>query len=143
MILPMQRVLLVVLLTALVTSGMAQHRLLKTTFHCRAAQGNASELLQELVSYCGIAIDFSPTILDNSQRLTLSGGETTLGAVLTVILKEQRVAVVEKNNKIIIAAAAAPLPSGALLEKYTLFGFIQQEGSGEPLPFATIREKST
>jgi len=122
---------------------MAQHRLLKTTFDCKAAQGSARELLQELVSYCGINIEFSPSVLDNKQQLTLTGGKTTIGAALTVILKGQRVSVIEKKEKIIIASAAEPLPPGSLLEKYTLFGFIQQEGSLEPLPFATIREQVT
>ena len=132
-----QRVFLIILCTVLVTNGVAQHRLLKTTFNCRAAQGSAPELLQELVSYCGINIEFSPSLLDHTQRLTLTGGETTIGAVLTVILKGQRVAVMEKSGKIIIVAATVPLPPGALLEKYVLFGFIQQEGSLEPLPFAS------
>jgi hypothetical protein len=138
-----QRVFLILLCTVLAINGMAQHRLLKTKFNCRAAQGSAPELLHELVSYCGINIEFSPSLLDNTQRLTLTSGETTIGAVLTVILKGQRVSVIEKRDKIIIASATVPLPPGALLEKYVLFGFIQQEGSLEPLPFASIREQST
>ena len=138
-----QRVFLLILCTILVTGSMAQHRLLRTTFNCRAAQGSAPELLHELIAYCGVNIEFSPTLLDNTQRLTLPAGETTIGAVLTVILKGQKVAVLERNDKIIITSAAEPLPPGALLEKYVLFGFIQQEGSMEPLPFATIREPAT
>ena len=138
-----QRVFLVVLCTILVTSSMAQHRLLRTKFDCRAAQGSAPELLHELIAYCGVNIEFSPTLLDNMQQLTLPAGETTIGAVLTVILKGQKVSVIERNDKIIIVSAAEPLPPGALLEKYVLFGFIQQEGSLEPLPFATIREPAT
>ncbi|MFL5744281.1 MAG: hypothetical protein ACJ751_06425, partial [Niastella sp.] len=122
---------------------MAQHRLLRTKFDCRAAQGNAPELLHELIVYCGVNIEFSPTLLDNTQRLTLPAGETTIGAVLTVILKGQKVALIERNDKIIIISAAEPLPQGALLEKYVLFGFIQQQGSLEPLPFASIREPAT
>ncbi|MFL5744282.1 MAG: carboxypeptidase-like regulatory domain-containing protein, partial [Niastella sp.] len=90
-----------------------------------------------------VNIEFSPTLLDNTQRLTLPAGETTIGAVLTVILKGQKVAVIERNDKIIIISAAEPLPPGALLEKYVLFGFIQQQGSLEPLPFASIREPAT
>jgi hypothetical protein len=138
-----QRVFLVTLCTILVTGSMAQHRLLRTTFDCRAAQGTAPELLHELIAYCGVNIEFSPTLLDNTQRLVLPAGETTIGAVLTVILKGQKVTVMERNDKLIITAAAEPLPPGALLEKYVLFGFIQQEGSLEPLPFATIREPAT
>ncbi|AEW01647.1 hypothetical protein A4D02_06490 [Niastella koreensis] len=122
---------------------MAQHRLLRTTFECRAAQGTAPGLLHELIAYCPVNIEFSPTLLDNSQRLKLPAGETTIGAVLTLILKGQKVAVIERNDKLIIIAATEPLAPGALLEKYVLFGFIQQEGSLEPLPFATIREPAT
>ena len=138
-----QRVFLLVLCTILVTTSMGQHRLLRTTFECRAAQGTAPELLHGLIAYCGVNIEFSPTLLDNTQRFTLSAGETTIGAVLTVILKGQKVAVMERNDKLIITAATEPLAPGALLEKYVLFGFIQQEGSLEPLPFATIREPAT
>jgi hypothetical protein len=137
------RVLLAAMCTMLFTNGMAQHRLLKTKFTCKAAEGNAHELLHELVSYCGINIEYSPSSLDNTQQITLTAGETTIGTVLNKILKGQRVSVIEKNNKIIIAAATTPLPPGALLEKFVLFGFIQQEGSLEPLPFASVREMTT
>jgi len=136
----MQRVLLVVVCALMFTGSMAQQRLLKTKFICRASAGTASELLHELVSYCGINIEYSPSSLDNSQRIGLAAGETTIGAVLNKILKGQRVTVIEKNDKLIIAAATAPLPPGALLEHFVLFGFVQQEGSLEPLPFASVRE---
>src|SRR6185312_14383239 len=107
-------IFLAALCTILVTSSMAQHGLLRTKFNCRAAQGSAPELLHELISYCGVNIEFSPSLLDNTQRLSLTGGETTIGAVLTVLLKGQRVTVIEKHDKIIIASAAVPLPPGAL-----------------------------
>jgi hypothetical protein len=126
-----------------VTSSMAQHGLLRKKFNCKAVQGTAPQILQELITYCGINIEFSPTLLDNTQRLSLTGGETTIGAVLTVILKGQKVSVIEKNDKLIITSSAAPLLPGVLLEKFVLFGFIQQEGSMEPLPFASIRDQST
>lgn len=138
-----QRVSLAAICILLFTSGMAQHRLLKTTFNCKAATGNAHELLHELVSYCGINIEYSPSSLDKSQQITLTARKTTLGAALTIILKGQRVSVIEKNDKIIIASAPAPLQPGVLLEKFVLFGFILQEGSSEPLPFASIRETAT
>jgi len=137
------RVFFVVVCTCLFYSGMAQNRLFKKTFNCRAAQGNANELLHDLVNYCGVNIEYSPSSLDNTQKISLPAGETSIGAVLNKILKGQRVAVIEKNDKIIIGAADAPLPPGALLEKYVLFGFIQQENSLEPLPFASIREVAT
>src|SRR5687768_3735684 len=105
-----RRVFLVALCALLVTNGMAQHRLLKTRFVCRAASGSAHELLHELVSYCGINIEYSPSNLDNTQRITLAGGEATIGTVLNKILKGQRVSVIEKNDKIIIAGSATPLP---------------------------------
>jgi hypothetical protein len=139
----MLRLLLAAICTLLFTNSMAQHRLLRTKFTCKAAEGNAHELLHELVAYCGINIEYSPSSLDNTKRATLNAGETTIGTVLNKILKGQRVSVIEKNDKIIIAAAAAPLPPGALLEKFVLFGFIQQEGSLEPLPFASVQETAT
>ncbi|OQP57624.1 hypothetical protein A3860_08310 [Niastella vici] len=138
----MQRVILVVVCTLLFTGSMAQQRLLRTKFNCKASAGTASGLLHELVTYCGINIEYSPSSLDNSQQIALTAGETTIGAVLNKILKAQRVAVIERNDKIIIAAATTPLPPGALLPHVVLFGFVQQEGSLEPLPFASVREVS-
>jgi hypothetical protein len=137
------RLFFVITCACLVTTGMAQGRLLKTKFHCRAAQGNAPELLHELVAYCGINIEYAPSNLDNTKTITLTEGETTIGSVLNKILQGQRVTVIEKNDKIIIGAASTPLAPGALLEKYVLYGFIQQESSLEPLPFASIREVTT
>ncbi|HEX6427425.1 MAG TPA: TonB-dependent receptor [Niastella sp.] len=137
------RVFFVIICSCLVTTSMAQNRLLKTRFTCRATQGNANELLHDLVPLwrdCGVNIEYSPSNLDNTKKITLPGGETTIGTVLNKILQGQRVTIIEKNDKIIIGAAATPLPPGALLDKYVLFGFIQQEGSLEPLPFASIRE---
>jgi hypothetical protein len=137
------RVLLVTFGVCLASSATAQHHLLKTKFVCKAASGNAHALLHELVSYCGVNIEYSPSNLDTTKRTTLPGGETTLGAALNKILKGQRVNVIEKNNKIIIATASSPLPPDAFLEKHVLFGFIQQEGSREPLPYATVRDKTS
>lgn len=137
------RVLLVTMGICLAGSSMAQQHLLKRKFDCKAASGNAHALLHDLVSYCGVNIEYGPSNLDTTRNITLPGKETTIGTVLNLILKGQRVHVIEKNNKIIIAAAATPLPPDALLEKHVLFGFIQQEGSREPLPYATVRDKTT
>jgi len=138
----MQRVLLVVVCTLLFTGSMAQQRLLRKKIICRASAGTAPALLHELVSYCGINIEFSPSSLDTSQQISVAAGETTIGTVLNKILKAQWVTVIERGDKIIIATAATPLPPGALLEHFVLFGFVQQEGSLEPLPFASVRELS-
>lgn len=112
-------------------------------FYCRAAEGNANTVLHDLAAYSGINIEYSPSSLDNRERIVLPAGETSLGTVLNRILTGQKVSVIEKNNKIIIVPANSPLPAGALLEKYVLYGFIQQESSLEPLPFAFLREIST
>jgi hypothetical protein len=109
---------------------MAQSSLLTTKFHCHAAEGNANTLLHNLTS--GINIEYSPSILDNTRIIILTDEETTLGTVLNKILSGQHISIIEKNNKIILIAA-----------KYVLYGFIQQENSLEPLPFATIREGTT
>lgn len=137
------RVLLFTMCICLAGNSMAQQHLLKKRFECKAASGNAHVLLHELVSYCGVNIEYGPSNLDTTRIIHLSGKETTIGAVLNLILKGQRVMVIEKNNKILIAAAATLLPPDALLEKHVLFGFIQQEGSREPLPYATVRDKTT
>ena len=102
------RVLLVIIAVCLAGSSMGQQHLLKRKFTCKAANGNAHALLHELVSYCGVNIEYGPSNLDTMHTVHLPGRETTIGAVLNLILKGQRVTVIEKNNKIIIAAAATP-----------------------------------
>lgn len=138
----MLRLLLVLAGCLLLSDVIAQNNLLNTKFHCRAAAGNAHKLLHDLAAYSRFNIEYSPVILDSTVNVTLPDGETSLGKVLNRILSGQRVSVIEKNNKIIILHADAPLPADALLEKHMLYGFIQQENSLEPIPFASLREVS-
>src|ERR1044072_2019903 len=104
------RLLLVIMSMCLAGNSMAQQHLLKIKFDCKAASGNAHAVLHDLVSYCGVNIEYSPSSLDTTHIINLPGKETTIGAVLNLILKGQRVTVIEKNNKILIGAAATPLP---------------------------------
>jgi hypothetical protein len=138
----MLRLLFVLAGCLLLSDAMAQNNLLDTKFHCRAAAGNANKLLHDLAAYSGFNIEYSPVILDSTANVVLRDGETTLGKVLNRILSGQRVSVIEKNNKIIILHADIPLPADALLERYMLYGFIQQENSLEPIPFASLRDVS-
>ncbi|HEY8919819.1 MAG TPA: carboxypeptidase-like regulatory domain-containing protein, partial [Chitinophaga sp.] len=138
----MLRSFFVVACCFLLSDAMAQNNLLNTKFHCRAAAGNAHKLLHDLAAYSRFNIEYSPVILDSTVNITLPDGETSLGKVLNRILSGQRVSVIEKNNKIIILHADAPLPADALLEKHMLYGFIQQENSLEPIPFASLRDVS-
>jgi hypothetical protein len=117
------------------SDAIAQSNLLKMKINCRPAEGNANAILHDLIAWSGINIEYSPASLDNTQKVILKAGEMSLGEVLDKILKGQKVSVIEKNNKIILVAATA--------EKYVLYGFIQQENSLEPLPFASLRETSS
>jgi hypothetical protein len=123
----------------ILSDAVAQNNLLKTTFYCRAAEGNANTVLHDLTTYIGINIEYSPFCIDSTKRISLPAGETSFGTVLNRILKGQKVSVIEKNNKVIIVCTDTPLPE----DKYVLYGFIQQENSLEPLPFASVREVST
>jgi hypothetical protein len=126
------RIFLALACCFILSNGIAQ---LKTKFYCRPAEGTPYALLQELTSYSKFNIEYAPSSIDNTKTITLAGGETTLGTVLNKILNGQHVSLIEKNNKIIIVPLAP--------EKYVLYGFIQQENSLEPLPFAFIREGTT
>jgi hypothetical protein len=121
----------------ILSDGMAQSNLLKMKFYCPAVEGNANTVLHDIAAYSKINIEYSPSSLDSTEKITLPAGETSFGIVLNRILNGQKVSVIEKNNKIIIVAADSPLEAA---EKYVIYGFIQLENSLEPLPFASIRE---
>jgi hypothetical protein len=96
--------------------------------------------LDKVAEWSGIVIEYSSRYLNQEKVVSIDEGETTLGTVLDHILTGQKVALEEKNNKIILIPTAAPLEQGTLLEHFAIYGFVQEQGRLEPLPFAVIRE---
>lgn len=136
----MLRFLLAVAGCFILSDGMAQSNLLKIKFYCQATEGSTNAVLHDLAAYSKINIEYAPSSLDSTRKISLPAGETSLGAALNRTLAGQKLSIIERNNKIIIVAADSPLEAA---EKYVLYGFVQLENSLEPLPFASIRETST
>jgi hypothetical protein len=136
----MLRFLLAVAGCFILSDGMAQSNLLKMKFYCQATEGSADAVLHDLAIYSKTNIEYAPSSLDSTRKISLPAGETSLGIALNRVLAGQKVSIIERNNKIIIVAADSPLEAA---EKYVLYGFVQLENSLEPLPFASIRETST
>lgn len=59
-----------------------------------------------------------------------------MGAVLRQLLNGQKVTIEEIHNKIILL----PVPEKKLPEKYSLYGYTMEEGSMEPLAYATVQD---
>lgn len=106
---------------------------LKKTFYCPAIAGTIPQVLHHVSEHSGVNIEYAPSAFDNTRIINLRAEETTLEYLLDIILAGESVRIIERNNKIILAAA----------EKYTLYGYIQQENGLEPVPFASIREMGT
>ncbi|MFL9485550.1 hypothetical protein ACI6Q2_22405 [Chitinophagaceae bacterium LWZ2-11] len=117
--------------------------MLSKKIKCPASTGTVIMQLNKISECSNVVIEFSPSYLTDDKAISLRTGETTLGAILDVLLTGQKVCVREKNNKIILAPSAIILPQGTLLEHYPLYGYTQEEKSLEPLPFATIKELSS
>ncbi len=118
----------------------AQNNILSKKLQCPPVTGNIATLLNRLSECSGVIIEFSPSFLNSDKIVSLEPGGQTLGKALDLLLAGQNVMVSQKNNKIILAPSPIALPKGSLLERYTLYGYVQEEKSLEPLPFASLQE---
>ncbi|MBS0030666.1 TonB-dependent receptor plug domain-containing protein [Chitinophaga sp. 22321] len=114
----------------------AQQSLTKKIFTCHASTGNIPTLLTKISGYSGTIIEYSTNYLTTDSTFSIEEGNTMLGTVLRKLLSGQRVTIEEINNKIILL----PYREKKLPEKYSLYGFTIEEGSMEPLAYATIRD---
>ncbi|NLR82452.1 TonB-dependent receptor plug domain-containing protein [Chitinophaga eiseniae] len=122
----------VLLCTAL--SAHAQQSLTKKTFACHAATGSIPSLLSKISSYSGTVIEYSTNYLTTDSTYAITDGNIMLGTVLHKLLSGQPITIAEINNKIIL------LPEKKLPERYPLYGFTMEEGSLEPLAYATVQD---
>jgi len=94
--------------------------------------------LEEIRNKTGIVIEYSSNNLSLDNIIELDGTEKSLGMLLQKVLKDQRVKLLEKDNKIILAVSPTPINTDNLVPFYTLFGFINEDISMEPMIDATI-----
>lgn len=116
----------------------AQQRILSTPFTPVTDKGNIRFFLEDINHRSNVVIEYSTSVVDTGKYIVLQGNPSNLGALLQQVLKGQRIRVLERNNKLIIAPAPSPLPDDALLAWFSVFGFVKDEASGEPLTEATV-----
>ncbi|MGO4294993.1 TonB-dependent receptor plug domain-containing protein [Chitinophaga sp. RAB17] len=95
--------------------------------------------MSKISSYSGTVIEYSTNYLTTDSIFSIGEGTATLGAVLGKLLNGQKVKIEEINNKIMLLPSSIAL-SEKLPEKYILYGFTMEEGSLEPLAYASIKD---
>ncbi|MBS1600418.1 MAG: TonB-dependent receptor [Bacteroidetes bacterium] len=101
-------------------------------------KGTVKAFLEDIRLRTQIVIEYSSNSLSLENIIDLDGTETSVGMVLQKILKDQHVKLIERSNKIILAPSATPINVDELVAAYTLFGFINEDTSREPMIDATI-----
>jgi hypothetical protein len=121
------------------SSGLfAQQRILSMPFSPAAEKGSIRSFLEDINNNTRLIIEYTSSVVDTGKIVSIQGKPATIGAVLQQVLKAQKIRVVERNGKLILTPALTPLPDDALLNWYTVFGFVKDEASGEPLTDATV-----
>lgn len=123
--------------------GLCQKRaLLSTPFHSDLKAGHVSEFLDELNSRTNMIVQYASNIVDANKTVALDGTETTIGAFLKKVLTGQRVKLLEKNNKLLLVKSETVINTDDLVPTFTVYGFVKEESSKEPLIGATVIETS-
>lgn len=126
------------------SAAVAQKKLLSQTYFSKKTKATVAEYLEELKQYSGIVLEYSSNNLEVNKIIQLEGTENSIGLLLQKVLDGQRIKLIEHNNKIILVPSAEPFVIQEILPaRYTLFGYIKEEGSREPLSDATIYEQAS
>jgi outer membrane receptor for ferrienterochelin and colicin len=94
-------------------------------------EGTTGELLELVNKQTGNSISYSSNMINLEKRVKLNGDESTVEEFLRSILKGQPVKFVEENNKIYLVPVSPK-------KKYTLSGYVIEQGSGERLIGASL-----
>ena len=139
------RILLLLLLFCS-AGGMAaaQEKLLRTKYQPPKKTASIAEFLQDANSRSGIVIEYSSASFDAGKIVQLTGNETTIGSMLQKVLYGQRVKLLEHNNKIILVPSNEVFSiSHFLPAQYSLYGYVKEFATNEPLISAAIYEPAT
>lgn len=98
-------------------------------------QGTVKQYLDYISLASGFIVEYASNVLDVHKVIYLADDETTAADVLREISSQAHVTVIEAENKLIFTPA---VPPPGVTPQYTLFGFVQEEGSREPLIGASI-----
>lgn len=117
--------------------------LLAMPFHSNLKEGSVQQFLEELNNHTGMIIQYASNIVDGSKDVTLDGSETTVGTLLRKVLSGQHVKLLERNNKLLLVRSPSVINTDELVPRYTIYGFIKEQNSKEPLIGATVIDESS
>lgn len=136
--------LLIIILIGFHADTIAQKKILSRTYHAKRTSSTVREFLEELKLYSGVVLEYSSNNLEANKLIQLNGNENTLGELLEKVLDGQHLKLLEQNNKIILVPSAEQFTLQEFLPaRYTLFGYIKEESSKEPLIDATVYESDS
>lgn len=136
--------LLIIIFVGFHVGTFAQKKILSRTYNAKRTTATVAEFLEEIKQYSGIILEYSSNNLEANKLIKLNGDENTIGELLEKVLDSQHLKLLEQNDKIILV----PSPEQFTLQeylpaRYTLFGYIKEENSKEPLIDATIYESDS
>ncbi|MBE7173247.1 MAG: TonB-dependent receptor [Williamsia sp.] len=130
---------LLILSVLFITGAHAQNTpLLARSCELRTQKGTIRQLLDTLSRSTNITIEWAAASIDTGKMVALANATLTLEQVLRQILKGQFVSLAEKNGKIILVPAAEPLADNSHPPLFSVFGFVKDAASKEPLSEATV-----
>jgi hypothetical protein len=103
-------------------------------------EGSVKQYIDYISRISGAVFEYASNILDVHKVIYLQPGDTTIDDVLREIASQEQVTLIESGNKLIFAPSLSNAAGNTPLSQYTLFGFVQEEGSREPLIGATIMD---
>ncbi|MBC9914426.1 TonB-dependent receptor [Chitinophaga varians] len=139
----LQLLLLILIILAGNITVTAQTGLLGKRFTCHEIHGTIPFLLEKVSTYSGTVIEYASGYLDGKGDTRLREGTTTVGAVLNELLAGKYVKIEERNGKVMLVPSATVLAGDSLVNEYTLFGYITEENSLEPIPYAMIKDEES
>lgn len=124
--------------------AVAQKKLLQKPFHSQQNKAAIASFLQEINDRAGIVLEYSSGSFNAGKIVSLEGNENTIGDVLQTILKGQHVKLLEHNGKMMIVPSPDLFSiANYLPAHFSLYGYIKENATKEPLVSATIYEPST
>lgn len=140
----MKKYLLLLLFIGTGLSLLAQKQLLYKTYHPQKSRATILEFLEDINKHSGVVLEYASGSFDANKIIRLKGNENTIGKVLQTVLNGQHVKLLEHNNKIILMPASVPFNLDPLpARQYSLFGYIQESNTKEPLISATVFEPAS
>src|SRR6476469_810032 len=90
-----------------------------------------------------IIVEYSSGHFDTGAIIKLHSNEMNVGRLLRQLFTGQNVRIAQQQNKILIIPSKQVLNEDFFPEEYSVFGFVKDAETGEPLPFALVFEPAS